>query len=61
MNNSQNMVRLPADQAILVYYTEEGERLEQPVSDLIYVGNLIDPDTGDDLAIDHVLVPKQTS
>lgn len=39
----------------LVYVDEQGEKHTQPASDIVYVGTLIDPDTGDDMAINHVL------
>lgn len=36
---------------LLVYIDLSGEQHEQPLSDLTDVGTLIDPDTGDDMAL----------
>lgn len=43
-------------QITLVYRDEQGASHEQPLSDLPEVGLLINPETGEDLALDHVLV-----
>lgn len=34
---------------VLVYRSEAGEYYEQPATDLIIAGTLIDPETGDDM------------
>lgn len=43
-------------QVTLIYRDEQGASHEQPLSDLPEVGLLIDPQTGEDLTLDHVLV-----
>ena len=41
----------PIDTILLVYVNFDSERFEQPLSDLMDVGTLIDPDTGEDMAL----------
>ena len=42
----------------LVYRDSEGNEHMQPVTDLVDVGTLIDPETGDDMEVYGVLIPK---
>jgi hypothetical protein len=35
----------------LIYKDESGQTHEQPLGDLVEVGTLIDPDTGDDMPV----------
>lgn len=44
------------ENVFLIYVSEAGEELSQPASDIVYVGTLIDPDTGDDLEVVRVEV-----
>lgn len=39
-----------------VYYDENDIEHVQPISDIASVGTLIDPRTGDDMEIDHILI-----
>lgn len=39
-----------------VYYDENDIEHTQPISDITSVGTLIDPRTGDDMEIDHILI-----
>ena len=41
----------------LVYVDEQGNEHPQRVSDLVESGTRIDPDTGDDMDVDHVVIP----
>lgn len=44
-----NMVSI--DKLVLVYESEGGELYRQPGADVVSVGTLIDPDTGDDMPL----------
>ena len=41
----------PISTALLVYINLDGEQFEQPLSDLMDVGTLIGPETGEDMAL----------
>lgn len=43
------------EQVELIYIDANGQEYSQFVSDLVETGTLIDPDTGDDMDIDHVV------
>ena len=43
MNDPKNIV--------LIYADERGDKREQPLSDIVECGTLIDPETGDDLSL----------
>lgn len=55
--NYPDDIRIPSNRAIAVYYAEDGTQMFQPLSDIAEVGTLIDPESGDDLVIDHILIP----
>lgn len=57
--NYPDDIRIPAHRAIAVYYAEDGTKMFQTVSDISEVGTLIDPESGDDLVIDHILIPGE--
>lgn len=58
--NYPDDIRIPANRAIAVYYdAEDGTQMFQPISDISEVGILIDPVTGDNLVIDHILIPGE--
>ena len=40
----------------LVYFDEEGNEHSHSVADMEYQGTLVDPETGDDMVIDHVYI-----
>lgn len=43
------------EQVELIYVDSQGNKHAQFVCDLVETGTLIDPDTGDDMDIDHVV------
>lgn len=43
------------EQVELIYIDSSGQEHSQFVSELIEIGTLIDPDTGDDMDVDHVV------
>ena len=43
------------EQVELIYIDSHGPEHSQFVSELIEIGTLIDPDTGDDMDVDHVV------
>lgn len=43
------------EQVELIYIDSHGQEHSQFVSELIEIGTLIDPDTGDDMDVDHVV------
>ena len=45
-----------ADNARLVYRDELGNMHEQPLTDIVYAGTLIDPESGNDMAPEFVRV-----
>ena len=45
-----------ADNARLVYRDELGNMHEQPLTDIVYAGTLIDPESGNDMAPEYVRV-----
>lgn len=48
--------KFTTDKIELVYITNNGEEIKQPLNNLIETGTLIDPDTEEDLNINHVLI-----
>lgn len=57
--NYPDDIRIPAHRAVAVYYAEDGTQFFQPISDISEVGTLIDPESGNDLVIDHILIPGE--
>lgn len=47
---------IPLDSISVVYQDARGIKHVQPVSDIFYVGTLIDPDTGEDLDAVNLIV-----
>lgn len=43
--------RSDTDKVVLVYHDEQGDLHEQPLSDVVEVGTLIDPETGDNMPL----------
>ena len=51
------MQEVNADKVYVVYGPDsKGEYHEQPLSDIVQSGTLIDPMTGDDLEVSHAVV-----
>jgi hypothetical protein len=49
-------IMLPLSAITLIYTDDNDNRYTQPLSDIDEAGTLIDPQTGDDLSLDHVVV-----
>ena len=49
------LIEASINDVFIVYVSESGEEYDQPVSDIVCSGTLIDPETGDDLNVDHVV------
>lgn len=49
------MAILNPEQVELIYIDSNGQEHSQFVNDLVETGTLIDPDTGDDMDVDHVV------
>ena len=54
--NTTMLKKITTDKIELVYITNNGEEITQPLNNLIETGTLIDPDTEEDLNINHVLI-----
>lgn len=51
------MQKVNAEKVFVIYGPDsQGEFHEQPLSDIVQSGTLIDPETGDDLEVSHAVV-----
>jgi hypothetical protein len=53
--SKDSRLTLEANKTYLVYYDENGDEYMQPASSVVEIGTLIDPVTGDDMEVDHVV------